>query len=256
MNKARKSSGRVEETVSNRHSPDQLKARDIFPAYRRSVCYFLAMKFFVGTADGIKCMVSQAKRLILFEGDGQDIVKFAVMGGKYLAASSCPYIALKSKNSALTVDIEGHNTPQKNSYDIFEKTAVSLPNTCIEAAEHALKSMFRGVHSRGRIKDGEGAEICMQLGNTVKFDIDEEDMNEKSFEFFKGKGSAADATTELFRPGEGMALVYSKSEKSRKEGEWKVHAVAIVLMSEDPFDRFMIVEEEFSADEEEEGKDG
>ena len=47
-----------------------------------------------------------------------------------------------------------------------------------------------------------------------------------------------------------MALVFSKSDKSRMEGEWKVHAVAIVLMSQDPFDRFMIVEEEFSADEE------
>jgi hypothetical protein len=59
----------------------------------------------------------------------------------------------------------------------------------------------------------------------------------KAFEFFKGKGSAADAKTELFRPGEAMALVYSKSEKSREEGEWKVHAVAIVLMLQDPFDR-------------------
>jgi hypothetical protein len=29
-----------------------------------------------------------------------------------------------------------------------------------------------------------------------------------------------------------------------------VHAVAIVLKSQDPFDRFLIVEEEFSADEE------
>ena len=50
-------------------------------------------------------MVSQSKRLILFGGGGQDIGKFAVMAGKYLAASGCPYIALKSKNIALTVDI-------------------------------------------------------------------------------------------------------------------------------------------------------
>jgi hypothetical protein len=138
----------------------------------------------------------------------------------------------------------------RNAYDIFEKTTVSLPNTCVEAAEHALKCMFKGSHSGGRIKDGDGAEISMQLGDSVKYDIDQEDMNEKSFKFFGGKGSAADAKTELFRPGEGMALVFSKSESSRKEGEWKVHALAIVLVSQDPFDQFMIVEEEFSADEE------
>jgi len=55
------------------------------------------------------------------------------------------------------------------------------------------------------------------MGDSVKFDIDDEDMNEKSFEFFRGKGSAADAKTELFRPGEGMALDFSKSD-SRAPG--------------------------------------
>ena len=208
------------------------------------------MKFLLGKAEEKECLISQAKRLIFLGDNAQDIVQFAVMSGKYLAATSCPYLNLKSKNIELTVDIKGHDTPQRNAYDIFEKTPVSLPNTCIEAAEHALKCMFKGSHSRRRIKDGEGAEISMQMGDSVKFDIDEEDMNEKSFEFFRGKGSAADAKTELFRPGEGMALVFSKSDKSRREGEWKVHALAIVLMSQDPFDRFMIVEEEFSADEE------
>jgi hypothetical protein len=208
------------------------------------------MKFFLGKAGKKERLVSQAKRLILFGDDFQDIVQFAVMSGKYLAATSCPYLNLKSKNIELTVDIKGHDTPQRNAYDIFEKTTVSLPNTCVEAAEHALKCMFKGSHSGGRIKDGDGAEISMQLGDSVKYDIDQEDMNEKSFKFFGGKGSAADAKTELFRPGEGMALVFSKSESSRKEGEWKVHALAIVLVSQDPFDQFMIVEEEFSADEE------
>lgn len=55
------------------------------------------------------------------------------MSGKYLAATSCPYVKLKSKNIELTVDIKGHDTPQRNAYDIFEKTTVSLPNTCVEA---------------------------------------------------------------------------------------------------------------------------
>jgi hypothetical protein len=80
------------------------------------------MKFLVGKAEEKECLISQAKRLIFFGDDAQDIVQFAVMSGKYLAATSCPYLNLKSKNSELTVDIKGHDTPQRNAYDIFEKT--------------------------------------------------------------------------------------------------------------------------------------
>jgi hypothetical protein len=64
------------------------------------------MKFLVGKADEKECLISQAKRLIFFGDDAQDIVQFAVMSGKYLAATSCPYLNLKSKNIELTVDIK------------------------------------------------------------------------------------------------------------------------------------------------------
>jgi hypothetical protein len=86
------------------------------------------MKFLLGKAEEKECLISQTKRLIFFGDDAQDIVQFAVMGGKYLAATSFPYLNLKSKNIELTVDIKGHDTPQRNAYDIFEKTPVSLPN--------------------------------------------------------------------------------------------------------------------------------
>jgi hypothetical protein len=78
------------------------------------------MKFLLGKAEEKECLISQAKRLIFFGDDAQDIVQFAVMSGKYLAATSCPYLNLKSKNIELTVDIKGHDTPQRNAYDIFE----------------------------------------------------------------------------------------------------------------------------------------
>jgi hypothetical protein len=53
------------------------------------------MKFLVGKAEEKECLISQAKRLIFLGDNAQDIVQFAVMSGKYLAATSCPYLNLK-----------------------------------------------------------------------------------------------------------------------------------------------------------------
>jgi hypothetical protein len=147
------------------------------------------------------------------------LFQFAVMSGKYLDATSCPYLNLKSKNIELTVDIKGHDTPQRNAYDIFEKTSVSLPNNEHRSGRTCAEMYVQGFSLPKAHQGWRERRDLHANGSSVKFDIDDEDMNEKSFEFFRGKGSAADAKTELFRPGEGMALVFS----NRIKAEWKVN---------------------------------
>ena len=146
----------------------------------------------------------------------------------------------------------------EDTYDIFVKAQVELPDTCIEAAEHALKCMKQNRPETARIGDGNTAfpAVYMQFGagkGLKKFDIDKEHMDEKSAEVFRRSPNATDATSEIIDVGEGLALVFSESKLeegkwkvTRQQDEWTVHAVAVVLKGN--LNGFMIVVEKFAND--------
>ncbi len=212
------------------------------------------MKFYSGTATiGTNAHVvdiSQARSLVKFI-DGS----FAVRRGAY--RSSGPYLDLVHANVSITVSIDGHSAAGHNDattadYDIFRKAARMLPNTCIESAEHVLKCVHANAHQTAPIDNGQGAQVSMTIPG-LTWDIDQHDMDEQAFAAFPHGMAPADARIDAirdaFEPGEGLALVYSKDPTRRRAGDWKIHAVAVLLKSTSPFDPFLLVSEVFAPDD-------
>jgi len=206
------------------------------------------MKFYTGKFDGQTVLrISQCKGLVVLDRN-----RFAVLKDHYSGGAS-PYLALESSGDHV-VTLDGHvhagsAAPAAATYDIYRRTGVSLPNTCIESAEHVIKCLHANAHQTGLIANGTGARVSMSVG-TQAADIDVADMNETAAATFRGRISDAtpDACSEAIAPGDGMALVFT-SQRARPDNLWTVHAVAVLLKSTWPFDRFMVVSEVFAPDD-------
>jgi len=206
------------------------------------------MKFYTGQFDGAAVTrVSQCKGLVVLDDN-----RFAVLHGQYAGGAS-PYLTLESSgNHVVTIDGHAHaalGAAAPAVYDIYRRSAVSLPNTCIESAEHVIKCLHANAHQAGKIANGTGARVSMSVGGTSA-DIDVADMNETAAGLFRGRIGAAtvDACREAIDPGDGMALVFT-SQRERPDDKWTVHAVAVLLKSTWAFDRFMVVSEVFAPDD-------
>lgn len=206
------------------------------------------MKFLKGTATGndgkrVDVLVSSQRTLLKY-ADGSFAVRdggFRGTGGPYLAFGARVRLAVRIDGHAY----DGHDDAIAADYLPFRKSAVSLPNTCIESAEHVLKCLHANAHSVDLIPGDTGAHIWASLGDRSA-DIDVDDLNEVAYGAFKGKlRSVVDAANEGFDPGEGMALVDSRNP-THKQGGWTVHAVAVLLKSSSIWDRFIVVSEAFA----------
>jgi len=209
------------------------------------------MKMWKGTATGadgrsVDVQVSNQRTLLKF-ADGS----FAVKDSCY-RVGACPYLVF---GTAVRMTVAVSNLSAVDSVDSvtadyvpFRKGTQSLPNTCIESAEHVLKGLHVNAHSTACITNGTGARVSMSIG-TRTADIDEEDMIDTAFGAFPDSlENVVDASREGFEPGDGMALVYSRKPSGRGKN-WTVHAVAVLLKSTSVWDPFIVVSEVFAPDD-------
>lgn len=196
--------------------------------------------------------ISQQHTLIQFK------TYIAVRCGRYVHAG--PYLEQIGTKVSLTVNINGHSlvADQTDSsvtadYDIFKKANLQLPNTCIESAEHAIRGIFSNAHQVEAYDNNDKhpvAKIRASIPGRY-FDINRRDALAAVRNIFRhgfDVDAQKDAIHEIFNPGEGMALIWSHGEKARENGDWKLHAVAVLLRSTYVFDPFMAVSEVFAPD--------
>ena len=94
----------------------------------------LKVKRKAGNFKPQRCWISQCKRLILFGCDRQNIPRFAVATREYSTHERPLYLEKKESNVGLIV-MRDQQELHEDTYDIFVKAQVELPDTCIEAAE-------------------------------------------------------------------------------------------------------------------------
>lgn len=192
-----------------------------------------------GKFDGKSATMSINGTLVILDG------RFAVESGSY-NLKPCPYLR-KISSGRHTVELRTKTNTAV--YDIFEKTTKELPNTCIESAEHLIKSMHANHHATAPYENGNGAEVVMSIHTAPVANIDKVSMitwAKKAFPTGPRRGTV-DASRDKFESGEGMALVYSSPEE-RKDAEWTVHAVGVLMNSTKATDRFLVVSEVFAPD--------
>jgi len=178
--------------------------------------------------------------------------KVAVRTNSYGVPATPIYLIKKASDVALTCT--RGNVECAGNYDIFVRSnLVSLPNTCIESAEHVIKTSAVGRPEFGLIEGPHEVGVSMSLPQYVSpfLDIDVEDMGDVSLKMFgPGRATRPDATSESFGPGEGIALVHRLGEEKRKDNEWTVHAIAVLLASQgEAKDKFLLVSEVFAPDD-------
>jgi hypothetical protein len=200
-----------------------------------------------GRSNGRVTKISQQRTLVFLDDN-----TFAVRADRFFAGN-CPYIEPRERLQ-LTVSLDGHSYGSDSDavtaeYQVFARSNVSLPNTCIESAEHVLKCTHKNAHHTRRIGNNRGPRVTMSCGERAA-DIDNVDMPEFASETFpRGLETAVDATSAGFQAGEGMALVYSRDPGGRSEGAWTVHAVAVLLNSTYVWDPFLVVSEVMAPDD-------